>query len=79
MPDGLYEQDALAWSERQADLLRRVAAGDELDEAVDWPNVIDEVLDVGRSELHGCESLLQQAILHLLKRHLWPDSPAVAQ
>ena len=27
MPDGLYEVDALAWSERQAGLLRRLAAG----------------------------------------------------
>ncbi len=23
MPDGLYERDALAWAERQVDLLRR--------------------------------------------------------
>ncbi len=28
MPDGLYERDFLEWSERQADLLRRLAAGE---------------------------------------------------
>lgn len=31
MPDGLYERDALAWSEQQADLLRRLAAGERID------------------------------------------------
>ena len=74
MPDGLYEQDILVWSERQADLLRRLAAGKWLNEAVDWVNLIDEVEDVGRSELNSVESLLRQAMLHLLKLHRWPDS-----
>ncbi len=69
MPDGLYERDALLWSEQQADLLRRAAAGERLNASIDWPNVIEEILDSGRSELHGCESLLQQALVHLLKLH----------
>ena len=76
MPDGLYERDALAWAERQADLLRRLAAGERLNEPVDWPNVIEEVQDVGLSELRACESLLQQAMVHLLKLHAWPSSRA---
>ncbi len=78
MPDGLYERDALTWAERQADLLRRLAAGERLNEPVDWPNVIDEVQDVGLSELRACKSLLRQALVHLLKLHAWPDSMAVA-
>ncbi len=78
MPDGLYERDALAWSERQADLLRRLAAGERLNEAVDWPNVIEEVQDVGRSALRSCRSLLRHALAHLLKLHAWPRSRAVA-
>ena len=76
MPDGLYERDALAWAERQAELLRRLAAGERLNEPVDWPNVIEEVQDVGLSELRACESLLQQAITHLLKLRAWPGSRA---
>lgn len=76
MPDGLYERDALAWAERQADLLRRLAAGERLNEPVDWPNVIEEVQDVGLSELRACESLLQQAITHLLQLRAWPGSRA---
>ena len=78
MPDGLYERDALAWSERQADLLRRLAAGERVNEKVDWPNVIDEVETVGRSELRSCESLLRQAMVHLLKLAAWPGGRAAA-
>ena len=78
MPDGLYEKDILLWSERQAALLRRLAAGERLNEAVDWANVIDEVETVGRSELFACSSLLRQALIHLAKLSVWPDSPPAA-
>ncbi len=77
MPDGLYERDTLLWSEQQADLLRRLAAGERVNEAVDWPNVIEEVFDVGMSELRRCRSLLQQAMTHILWIYAYPDSPAV--
>jgi len=30
MPDDLYDRDALAWSEHQASLLRRVARGERV-------------------------------------------------
>ncbi|MBV9116293.1 MAG: DUF29 domain-containing protein [Acetobacteraceae bacterium] len=76
MPDGLYERDALAWAERQADLLRRLAAGERLNAAVDWPNVIEEVRDVGLTELRACQGLLEQALAHLLKLHALPESEA---
>lgn len=78
MPDGLYEHDALAWADRQAALLRRLAAGERVNDAVDWPRVIEEIEDVGLSGLRACRSLLRQALIHLLKLHAWPDSPAAA-
>ena len=78
MPDGLYERDVLVWAEQQAALLRRLAAGERLNAAVDWPNVIEEVQDVGLSELRACQSLLRQALAHLLKLHGWPASDAAA-
>ena len=78
MPDGLYERDALAWAERQADLLRRLAAGERVNEDVDWPNVIEEVQDVGWSALRTCRSLLRHAMAHLLKLHAWPGSRATS-
>jgi hypothetical protein len=63
----------LAWAEQQTELLRRVAAGERVNELVDWPHVIEEVQDVGLSELQACRSLLRQALVHLLKLYVWPD------
>jgi hypothetical protein len=76
MPDGLYERDALYWAEQQATLLRRLAAGERLNETIDWPHIIEEVQEVGLSELRAVMSLLQQAMTHLLKLHAWPASQA---
>lgn len=76
MPDGLYERDFLAWSEHQSALLRRLAAGERLNESIDWPNVIEEMEDLGRSELKSCESLLVLALVHLIKLQAWPSSSA---
>ncbi|MBV9653745.1 MAG: DUF29 family protein [Acetobacteraceae bacterium] len=76
MPDGLYERDVLAWGEQQAELLRRLASGERLNAAVDWPNVIEEVQEVGLSELRACQSLLEQALAYLLKLYALPQSRA---
>ncbi len=76
MPDGLYEHDALVWAEQQAELLRRMAAGELVNDAVDWAHVIEEVADVGLSELRACRSLLLQAMVHLLKLHARPGDQA---
>lgn len=73
--ESLYETDALAWAERQAALLRQVAKGARLNEPVDWPNVIEEVQDVGLSELRACQSFLEQVLTHLLRLCAAPDSP----
>ena len=78
MSDGLYERDALAWAAQQADLLRRLAAGERVNASVDWPHVIEEVQDVGLSELRACRSLLRQALVPVLKLHAWPHSAAAA-
>lgn len=78
MPDGLYERDVLAWAGQQSDLLRRLAAGERVNESVDWLHVIEEVQDVGLSELRACQSLLVQAMMHLAKLQLWPDSQSAA-
>jgi hypothetical protein len=74
----LYDTDILLWSERQADLLRRHAAGERVnDAAIDWPNIAEEIEDVGRSERNSVESHLVQALLHDLKAEAWPLSLAV--
>jgi hypothetical protein len=75
MPDGQYEHDILTWSERQAGLLRRVANGERVNE-VDWPHVIEEIADVGISELNAVRRLLRQAMIHLIRLHLQPTDSA---
>jgi hypothetical protein len=70
----LYDDDILTWSEHQAELLRRLAAGEPVNEAPDWPNIIEEVADVGRNSLRACRSQLFQALLHDLKAVAWPQS-----
>ena len=75
MPDDLYDRDVLEWSERQADLLRRVANGERVNE-VDWANVIEEIEDVGNERLNAVHSYLRQAMIHLLKLHLMPADEA---
>ncbi len=78
MPDDLYDRDILIWSEQQAELLRRLAVGERVNDAVDWTNLIEEVESVGRSEFHACRSLLAHAFVHLLKLRAWPGSQAAA-
>jgi Domain of unknown function DUF29 len=69
-----YDDDVLLWSERQAALLRRMAAGERVNALVDWENVAAEIEDVGRSSLRACRSQLLQALLHDLKAEAWPLS-----
>jgi hypothetical protein len=76
MPDDLYTDDILRWSGQQAALLRRLANGERVNDAIDWENVIEEVESVGRSELAAVESQLGRAVEHLLKLHGWPSGPA---
>ena len=76
MPDGLYERDFLLWSEAQTELLRKLAVGELVNAAVDWPNLIDEVGELGKSELNAFESLVLQALIHLLRCQAWPASVA---
>ncbi len=76
MPDDLYNRDILEWSRQQANLLRRLAAGERAND-LDWPNLIEEVEDVGKSELRACAGLLTRAIEYLLKVRGWPNGDAV--
>lgn len=72
----LYEDDILIWSEQQAEQLRRHAAGAN-DPALDWPNIIEEIESVGRSQLSAVRSLLTRALSHMLKCEAWPLSGEV--
>src|SRR5580658_1705787 len=75
---GLYEDDIVLWSERQAELLRRRAAGELVNEKeLDWPNIAEEIESVGSEQRHAVESLWMRTLLHMLKAEAWPQSPEV--
>ncbi len=76
MPNDLYDQDVLAWSQHQAGLLRRLARGEQVNN-VDWEHVVEEIVDVGLSQLNAVQSYLRLMLVHLLKVRGWPESPAV--
>ena len=75
MPDDLYHRDILAWSRIQGERLRRIAAGEPVAD-VDWDHVIEEVEDVGKTDLQAVRSLFARAIEHALKIAAWPDHAA---
>jgi hypothetical protein len=74
----LYDADVFEWSQQQATLLRRRAAGELVNEAeLDWANIAEEIQSVGASELRAVRSLLMQALVHDLKAEAWPLSREV--
>ena len=70
----LYDADILLWSTQQAALLRRLAAGERINDQVDWKNVVEEIESVGRNDLRAVQSHLVLALLHDLKAQAWPLS-----
>ena len=70
----LYDDDFYAWTQEQADLLRRgPTAANQLDREL----IAEEIEDLGRSELHACQSLCEHIIEHLLKlEYSGLDEPA---
>lgn len=64
-----YDTDILAWSEQQADALRRRSTN-----SLDWDNLAEEIADLGLSQLHAVISHLRLALLHDLKAEAWPLS-----
>jgi len=76
----LYEDDVVAWSEQQAALLRRRAAGELVNDAeLDWPNIAEEIESVGNEQAHAVRSFLTRALEHDLKVKAWPLSRDVPQ
>jgi DNA-binding PucR family transcriptional regulator len=64
MSETLYDEDFYAWTQQQADLLRRLRpAGNELD----LEHIAEEIEDLGRSDLRAAQSLCEHVIEHFLK------------
>ena len=60
----LYDEDFYAWTQEQAELLRRGGTGAN---RLDVELIAEEIEDLGKSELHACQSLCEHIIEHLLK------------
>jgi hypothetical protein len=58
----LYETNATAWAEAQADALRRRATNE-----IDWNNVAEEIEDVAQRNRDRIEGALTTALVHLLQ------------
>lgn len=70
----LYEADYYAWVLSQAEALRALARVGRTDLPLDLENLAEEVEDMGKSELRGVLSLIEQVMIHLLKLHAAPDA-----
>lgn len=74
---GDYDTDIARWSDVQADLLRRIAAGEHVNDKVDWENVAEEVESVGNEERKGVASALMRGMQHKLFVMCWSQTPYV--
>jgi Domain of unknown function DUF29 len=69
---GDYDTDFAAWSDHQAELLRRMGAGERVNDQVDWENVAEEIETLGRSDKREIRNRLAVICEHLLK---WVHQP----
>jgi hypothetical protein len=74
----LYEADIETWAELQVAALRRLAVTPgPWANAIDWENVIEEVEDLRAERRRAVESLLENALVHVLKIAADPESLSV--
>ncbi|MDB9403291.1 DUF29 domain-containing protein [Microcystis sp. CS-574] len=62
----LYDSDYQLWLENTINQLRQ---GDF--QAVDWPNLLEELADLGKNNRRALKSLLTRLLEHLLKLTYW--------
>ncbi len=62
----LYETDFYAWTQQQAERLRR-ASVEVSPESIDWRHVAEEIEDMGKRDRNGYRSALRNIIVHLFK------------
>lgn len=63
MENSLYQQDFVLWVEQQARQLEQQQFA-----TLDWQNLAEEILALGRSEKQQLENRLEVLLEHLLKR-----------
>lgn len=64
----LYEQDYFAWTQDQADALRRRSINE-----LDWDNLLEEVEGLGKQQRSELRKHLMILLVHLLKWRAQPE------
>jgi Domain of unknown function DUF29 len=72
MSTDLYNEDFVLWSDRQAQLLRRVAGGEQVNDRVDWTNIIEEIEGLARHARNDLRSRILTVLDHLLRLQASP-------
>jgi hypothetical protein len=62
-----YDTDFVLWSREQADLPRRMSAGERVNDLVDWENVAEEIDSLGRSDWRELRRRVQVTLRHLIQ------------
>src|SRR5271165_6241256 len=73
----LHDSDILAWSEQQVDALRELAARRDLPNTLDLAHVVEQIEDVGQSELNAVRSFIRLVLGYAIKCVVDPDAPSV--
>ena len=64
--DTLYETDICSWAEQQAAALRGLTSRVDLPNELDLLNVIEEIEDVGISQLRSVSSFMRLILSHII-------------
>ena len=73
----LIDGDTVAWCHQQVTLLARIAErSDPLSQQIDWQNIVQELLYVGRSQVSGVVRKMELVFEHLVKLLSDPNAPS---
>jgi hypothetical protein len=73
----LYDTDILAWSEQQAAVLRALAGRRDLPNDLDLSNIVEEIEDLGLSQLNSVKSFIRLILTHAIKCYVDPEAPSL--
>jgi hypothetical protein len=75
--DSLYETDICTWAEQQAAALRSLASRADIPNELDLMNVVEEIEDVGNSQLRAVNSFMRLILSHIILIAADADADAV--
>jgi hypothetical protein len=75
--DSLYETDICTWAEQQAAALRSLGPRADLPNELDLVNVVEEIEDVGISQLRSVTSFMRLILSHIIQIAADADADSV--